>query len=287
MASIIDGKIISEGIKQELRKKVNLLKQKGVTPSLTVVVAGENSASASYIRGKQKDCDECGIISSIIALPKTVTQQEIVQVVQALNEDSSVNGILVQLPLPKHIQAEEVIATITPQKDVDGFTAVSAGNLMLGVKGFRSCTPAGVILMLEKAGIDIQGQHCVVLGRSNIVGKPLALMLLEKNATVTICHSKTKNLAKIARQADILVSAVGQAGFVTKDMVKQGAVVVDVGINRSEDGKLCGDVNFEKVSEVASAITPVPGGVGLMTRVVLLQNTLKAAMQQNNMHEIC
>ena len=282
MAKIIDGKIISEGIKQEIKTQVLALKEKGVTPSLTVIVVGNNPASAAYIKGKQKDCEECGINSQIIALPETTAKEEIIEKVKELNKDDTVNGILVQLPLPEHINSNEVISVISPQKDVDGFTTISAGNLMLGTEGFRSCTPAGVILMLKKAEVEISGKHCVVIGRSNIVGKPLAVMLIEENATVTVCHSKTINIKEMTLQADILISAVGKQGFVTRDMVKQGAVVVDIGINRNEEGKLCGDVSFEEVSEVASAITPVPGGVGLMTRVVLLQNTIKATLQQNN-----
>ena len=281
MAKIIDGKLISEAIKQEIKAQVIALKEKGVIPSLTVIVVGNNPASTAYIKGKQKDCEECGINSQIIAMLETATQEEVIGKVQELNEDNTVNGILVQLPLPGHINASEVITTISTTKDVDGFTTLSAGSLMLGTEGFRSCTPAGVILMLKKAEIEISGKHCVVLGRSNIVGKPLAVMLIEEDATVTVCHSKTKNIKELALQADILISAVGKQGFVTKDMVKQGAVVVDIGINRNEEGRLCGDVSFDEVSEVASTITPVPGGVGLMTRVVLLQNTIKASLKQN------
>ncbi len=283
MAKLISGKEIAARAKQDITAKVNVLKEKGITPALTVLIVGENPASQAYVRGKQKDCAECGILSNIIELPVTISEGDLLDHVARLNIDPNVHGILVQLPLPVHISEQKIINTIFPEKDVDGFSPISMGNLLLGLPGFRPCTPAGVLCMLEETGITIEGKNCAVLGRSNIVGKPLALMLTEKNGTVTLCHSKTPNLKEIAKSADILVSAIGKAGFVTADMVKLGAVVIDVGINRTSDGKLTGDVAFEEVEKIASYITPVPGGVGLMTRAMLLENTVIAAMQQNNM----
>lgn len=282
MAKIISGKEIAARTKQGIIAKVNILKEKGITPALTVLIVGENPASQAYVRGKEKDCAECGILSNIIALPDTISEDDLLSHVAKLNIDPNVHGILVQLPLPKHIDEHKVIASIFSEKDVDGFTPVSAGSLLLGLPGFRPCTPAGVMRMLEEEGVTVEGKNCVVLGRSNIVGKPIALMLTEQNGTVTLCHSKTPNIEEITRNADILVSAIGKAGFVTANMVKQGAVVIDVGINRNAEGKLVGDVAFEEVEKVASYITPVPGGVGLMTRAMLLENTVLAATLQNN-----
>lgn len=282
MAKLISGKELATRAKQGIATKVKALKEKGIAPALTVLIVGENPASQAYVRGKEKDCAECGILSNIIALPASISEEDLLSHVAKLNMDPNVHGILVQLPLPKHINEHKVIASIFPEKDVDGFTPVSAGSLLLGLPGFRPCTPAGVMRMLEETGITIEGKNCVVLGRSNIVGKPIALMLTEQNGTVTLCHSKTPNIKAITQNADILVSAIGKASFVTADMVKPGAVVIDVGINRTEEGKLVGDVAFDEVEKVASYITPVPGGVGLMTRAMLLENTVLAATLQNN-----
>lgn len=280
-AQIIDGKLISAQVKAEVATEVSALREKGIAVTLAVVIVGDDSASRTYVNNKKKDCAEVGVISEEYALPAETTQDELMELIHTLNSRKDVNGILVQLPIPKHLDEKAVIDAILPQKDVDAFHPVNVGKIMIGDFDFLPCTPAGVMEMLAKTGIDPAGKDCVVIGRSNIVGKPMSMLLLHKNATVTICHSKTKNLAEVTRRADILVVAIGRAKFVTADMVKPGAVVIDVGMDRDENGKLCGDVDYEAVKEVAGWITPVPGGVGPMTRAVLLKNTLAAAKLQN------
>lgn len=276
-ANIIDGKALAAAVKQEAARQVEELKAKGITPCLAVVLVGEDPASQVYVRGKINDCAQCGMESRNIRLPETTTQAELLDQVRQLAEDPSVHGILVQLPLPAQIEEKAIIDAIPPEKDVDGFSPVNVGRMQIGEPCYLPCTPAGCIRMIESTGTEIAGKHAVVVGRSNIVGKPAAMLLLAKNATVTICHSKTQNLKEICASADILVAAVGRAGFVTGDMVKPGAVVIDVGINRGTDGKLHGDVDFEAAAEKASWITPVPGGVGPMTRAMLMLNTVEAA----------
>ncbi len=282
-AQIIDGKILSAQVKAEAAAETAALKEKGVTPCLAVILVGEDPASQVYVRGKAKDCHDCGIDSRVIRLPEETTQAELLKLVGELAADKAVNGILVQLPLPAQIDEKAVIDAIPPEKDVDGFSPVNVGRMQIGEPCFLPCTPAGCIRMIESTGTPIEGKHAVVIGRSNIVGKPAALLLLAKNATVTICHSRTANLKELCSSADILVAAVGKAGFVTGDMIKPGAVVIDVGINRGEDGKLHGDVDFAAACEKASYITPVPGGVGLMTRAMLMKNTVQAAARQNGL----
>ena len=282
MAELISGKSLAAAVKTRVAAEVETLKQSGVTPRLAVIIVGENPASKTYVAGKAKDCAECGIASDVLRMPEETTEAQLLQAVQACNENLEIHGLLVQLPLPKHICEKNIINAISPQKDVDGFTPVNVGRMVIGDDCFLPCTPAGCIEMLKSTGVPIAGKHAVVIGRSNIVGKPAALLLLAEHATVTICHSKTENLKELCAKADILVAAIGKAGFVTAEMVKPGAIVIDVGINRGEDGKLCGDVEFAAVSEKASYITPVPGGVGLMTRAMLMENTLKAAKQQEN-----
>lgn len=277
MAHIISGKALAAEVKQRVAQGVAELKAQGHTVCLRVFLVGDDPASATYVAGKQRDCAECGITSQLVRLPADTTQQQLVEQVLEASEDDTVSGVLVQLPLPAHIREDAVIAAIAPHKDVDGFTPVNVGRLVLGQPCFVPCTPAGCLAMLRAAGVPIEGRHAVVLGRSNIVGKPMALLLLRENATVTVCHSRTQGLADICRGADILVAAVGKAGFVTADMVKPGAAVIDVGINRNAAGKLCGDVDFDAVQPLAGAISPVPGGVGLMTRAMLMENTLRAA----------
>lgn len=277
MAEVIYGKPLAAAIKCEIGAEAQALKAKGVAPCLAVALVGNDPASAAYVRGKEKDCAECGIESRMAYLPAETTQAELLALLADWAADNSVHGILVQLPLPAHIDARAVIEAIPPQKDVDGFTVASAGRLLLGEECFVPCTPAGVMEMLRSTGVPLAGKRAVVVGRSNIVGKPLALLLTAENATVTLCHSRTENLAALCREADVLVAAVGRAGFITGDMVKPGAVVIDVGINRNAEGKLCGDVEFASVAEKAAYLTPVPGGVGLMTRAMLLKNTLRAA----------
>ena len=279
-AQIISGKILAAEMKQKAAQDAEKMKQKGVAPCLAVMLVGNDPASQVYVKGKTRDCEECGIENRMVCLPETVTQQEVLMKLGQLAEDASVHGILVQLPLPKHINEQAVINAIPPEKDVDGFTVQNIGRAMIGEEAFLPCTPAGCIHMLKSTGVQLAGKHAVVVGRSNIVGKPLAMLLLRENLTVTICHSHTENLAEICKKADVLVSAVGRAGIITRDMVKPGAVVIDVGINRNAEGKLCGDVNFDDVEPVAGYITPVPGGVGLMTRAVLMQNTIQAAKIQ-------
>ena len=276
MAKIIDGKQISLDIKNELKEKVAKYKEQGIEITLAVVKVGNDPASAVYVRNKEKACEYAGINSKTLALPEETTEEELLNVVKKLNEDKSVNGILVQLPLPKHIDESKVLLTIDSTKDVDGFHPVNVGKMVIGEDTFLPCTPAGIIEMIKRTDIDIEGKECVVIGRSNIVGKPMAMLMLKENATVTIAHSRTKDLKEVTKRADIIVAAIGKAKFVTADYVKEGAVVIDVGMDRDENGKLCGDVDFELVSKVASAITPVPGGVGPMTVTMLLVNCLRS-----------
>ena len=282
-ARLLEGKVFAAKLKEEAGKKAQELKAKyGITPGLAVIIVGENPASQVYVRNKHKACTELGFYSEGVELPATTTREELLAEIQRLNNDEKIHGILVQLPLPKELQPyeSEVLEAINPLKDVDGFHPVNVGRLVTGQKALVPCTPHGCLRMLELAEIPVEGANAVIIGRSNIVGKPMLHLLLGKNATVTICHSRTKNLAEITRQADILVAAVGKAGFVTADMVKPGAAVIDVGINRIAPKKLVGDVDFESVKEVAGAITPVPGGVGLLTIAMLMQNTVEAARLQ-------
>ena len=282
-AKIISGKELAARIKQQAAQQAAQLKAQGITPCLAVMLVGDDPASGVYVRGKQKDCEECGIASRLVRLPQNAGQAQVLEQLAALADDPGVHGILVQLPLPGHIDEQAVIAAIPPEKDVDGFTPVNVGRMTIGQPCFLPCTPAGCMEMLRAAGQPIEGKRAVVVGRSNIVGKPAALLLLGQNATVTVCHSRTRDLARLCAEADILVAAVGRPRFITGDMVKPGATVIDVGINRGADGKLCGDVDFEAASQKAAFITPVPGGVGLMTRAMLLCNTLQAARQQNGL----
>ncbi|MBR5302616.1 MAG: bifunctional methylenetetrahydrofolate dehydrogenase/methenyltetrahydrofolate cyclohydrolase FolD [Clostridia bacterium] len=278
-AMMIDGRAVAKAFKEEIAEKTAQMMARGVHPHLAVVLVGENPASQVYVRNKENGCIKAGIRSTVIRLDEGCSQEELEKTVVSLNEDESVHGILVQLPLPKHLDEARVLRLIDPDKDVDGFHAMNSGRLMNGQPGFVPCTPLGVMKLLESYGINPNGKHAVVIGRSNIVGKPMAMLLLAANATVTICHSRTQNLAEITRQADILVAAVGRANFVTADMVKPGAAVIDVGINRV-DGGIVGDVDYGAVSEVAGYITPVPGGVGQMTIAMLLANTLDAAAKR-------
>ena len=282
MYKLIDGKVISASVKERVKAEISELNKKGVTVGLAVIIVGEDPASKVYVSNKKKACEALGIISREYALPENTTEQELLDLIGELNDDPEINGILCQLPLPKHLDEKLIINSIDPEKDVDAFHPVNVGKIMIGDFYFLPCTPAGVMEMLEYEGIDVTGKNCVVIGRSNIVGKPMNMLLLHKNGTVTICHSKTKNLTEICKNADILVAAVGRPNFVTADMIKEGAVVIDVGINRV-DGKLCGDVDFENVKDKTSAITPVPGGVGPMTIAMLMQNTLTAAKKQNGL----
>lgn len=277
MAQIIDGKIISTQIKDELKTEVLALNAQGIFPGLAVVLVGNNGASQVYVRNKKKACEYVGIKSFSYELPEETTEKSLLELIDTLNHDDNVHGILVQLPLPQHIDENKVILAISPEKDVDGFHPQNVGALCTGLKGFVSCTPAGVIELLKRSQIEIAGKNCVIVGRSNIVGKPVSLLLLQEHGTVTICHSKTKNLTEILKQADIVVAAVGRAKMIEGSQLKEGAVVIDVGINRDEHGKLCGDVNFESCEKVASYITPVPGGVGPMTIAMLMHNCVLAA----------
>lgn len=277
MAKIIDGKSIAQQIRCEIKEETKQLIQRGIRPGLAVVIVGEDSASKVYVRNKIKGCEEVGFYSENYELPAETTEDELLGLIQKLNNDPAIHGILVQLPLPKHLDEYKVIAAIDPKKDVDAFHIQNVGKIMLGQYDFLPCTPAGVMKLLEYSGIDVAGKDCVIVGRSNIVGKPQAMLMLHANATVQICHSKTKNLAEKTAAADILVVAIGKAKFITGDMIKEGAVVVDVGMDRDENGKLCGDVDFDSCFEKASYITPVPGGVGPMTITMLLYNTLSAA----------
>ncbi len=281
MSRIIDGKVISAAVKERVKKGVAELNEKGITVGLAVIIVGEDPASKIYVSNKKKACEALGIISEEYALPESTTEEELLALVDELNRKKSINGILCQLPLPRHLDEKLIINSILPEKDVDAFHPANVGRIMIGDYDFVPCTPAGIMEMLAYENISPEGKSCVVIGRSNIVGKPMAMLLLHKNGTVTVCHSKTQNLKEICSKADILVAAVGKAKFVTADMVKEGAVVIDVGMNRV-DGKLYGDVDYEAVKEKASAITPVPGGVGPMTIAMLMQNTLTAAKRQNN-----
>lgn len=277
---LIDGKIISASVKERVKGEVEALKQQGITTGLAVIIVGEDPASKVYVANKKKACEALGIISEEYALPENTTQEELLALINELNNKKTINGILCQLPLPRHLDEQAVINAILPEKDVDAFHPQNVGKIMLGEYDFVPCTPAGIMEMLAYENISIEGKTCVVIGRSNIVGKPMGMLLLHKNGTVTICHSRTKDLASVCKEADILVAAVGRPNFVTADMVKEGAVVIDVGINRV-DGKLVGDVDFEAVKDKCSAITPVPGGVGPMTIAMLMQNTLTASKKQN------
>lgn len=280
MAQIIDGKIISKQIKDELKDKVSELKNQGKEICLAVVQVGKDPASSVYVGNKKKACEYIGIKSLAYEVPEETTEEELLEIIDKLNNDSSVHGILVQLPVPKHISEEKVINAISPAKDVDGFHPASVGALSIGQRGFVSCTPAGVIQLLKRSGIDISGKECVVIGRSNIVGKPMAMLLLRENGTVTICHSKTKDLKEVCKRADILVVAIGKPRMIDASYVKEGATVIDVGIHRDENNKLCGDVDYDSVFPVAGAITPVPGGVGPMTIAMLMNNCVEAGMNE-------
>ena len=279
--NIIDGKAVSKKVKEDVKAECEQLKAKGITPGLAVIIVGEDPASQVYVHNKEVACEACGFHSVKYALPAETTQEELNTLIDELNEDNSINGILCQLPLPKHLDDKEVINRINPIKDVDAFHPVNVGAIMIGDYNYLPCTPAGVMELIHSTGVDVSGKKAVVIGRSNIVGKPMAMLLLHENATVEITHSKTQSLADVTKQADILVAAIGKAKFVTADMVKQGAVVIDVGMNRDENGKLCGDVDFEGVKDKCSFITPVPGGVGPMTIAMLMKNTLTAAKLQN------
>lgn len=285
MAVILDGKAVSAKVKEEVKEEVEALKKQGVSVGLAVIIVGNNPASRTYVNNKKKACEAAGILSEEYALPEETTQEELLALVEELNHKDSINGILCQLPLPKQLDEEAVIAAISDKKDVDAFSAVNVGHIMIGDYSFLPCTPAGIMEILRHYNIDVAGKECVVIGRSNIVGKPMAMLLLHQNGTVTICHSKTKNLKEVTSRADILVAAVGIPHFVTADMVKDGAVVIDVGMDRDENGKLCGDVDFAAVEPKASYITPVPGGVGPMTIATLLKNTVTAAKQQNGLDQ--
>lgn len=283
MGKIIDGKAISAQIKEEAAKEVEQLKGKGICPCLAVVLVGDNSASKVYVNNKKKACEVVGIKSSSFELPEETTEQQLLDLVEQLNSSKEVHGILVQLPLPKHIDEKKVIHKIIPEKDVDCFHPENVGALNIGEDGFLPCTPAGIIELIKRSGYSITGKSCVVIGRSNIVGKPVAMLLLRENGTVTICHSKTADLAEVCRQADILVVATGKRNTLTADMVKDGAIIIDVGMNRNEEGKLCGDVDYAACFHKAEAITPVPGGVGPMTIAMLMKNCVKAAIMQNGL----
>ncbi len=275
MAQLIDGKFISTQIKDELKEEVASLKEKGIVPCLAVIQVGKDPASSVYVNNKKKACAYIGIESLSYELEEEITQEALLAIIEELNHNNMVNGILVQLPLPKHISEEAVIQAISPEKDVDGFHPETVGNMCIGSKGFLPCTPAGVIQLLKRSNIQIEGKECVVVGRSNIVGKPMAILLLRENGTVTIAHSRTKDLKDITRRADILVAAIGKPKFITSEYIKEGAVVIDVGIHRNADNKLCGDVDFDDVIDKVSAITPVPGGVGPMTIAMLMNNCVE------------
>ncbi len=283
MAVIIDGKAIAAQVRAEVAKEVETLKAEGITPGLAVILVGDDPASRIYVNNKKKACEDVGFYSEEITLPADTTEQQLLEVVAGLNQRKDINGILCQLPLPRPLSDKAVIEAIAPEKDVDAFHAVNVGHIMIGDYTFLPCTPAGVMELLARSGVEMEGKQCVVVGRSNIVGKPMAMLLLQKNGTVTICHSRTRNLKDICKQADILVAAVGVAKFIKADMVKPGAAVIDVGMDRDENGKLCGDVDFDAVEPIAGYITPVPGGVGPMTIAMLMKNTLSAAKMQNNL----
>ncbi len=277
MANLINGKEIAAQVKEGVAEETKNLAEYGVTPGLAVIIVGDDPASKIYVRNKKKACEEVGFYSEEIALPEKTSQKELIAVIDGLNKRFDIDGILVQLPLPKHLNEKAVIGAISPKKDVDAFSPFNVGRVVIGDYRFLPCTPAGVMELIKSTGVEVSGKQCVVIGRSNIVGKPMAMMLLNESGTVTVCHSKTENLAEITSRADILVSAVGKAKFVTADMVKEGAVVIDVGMNHDDDGKLCGDVDFDAVEPKAGWITPVPGGVGPMTIAMLMKNTLTAA----------
>ena len=283
MAEIIDGKKISQDIKDEIKDKIAWLNNKGIEVSLAVILVGNDPASAVYVKNKKKACEYTGIKSVSYELPEDTTEEELLALIDKLNEDKAINGILVQLPLPKQINEDAVIKRISPDKDVDGFHPESVGRLSIGARGFVSCTPAGVIQLLKRSKVEITGAECVVVGRSNIVGKPMAMLLIRENGTVTVCHSKTKNLKEVTKRADILVVAIGKPEFIDSSYVKEGAIVIDVGIHRKGEKKLCGDVNYASVEPIASMITPVPGGVGPMTIAMLMNNCYEAALMQNGM----
>lgn len=279
---LLNGKDLAKRMKESMKQEVQGLKENGSVPGLAVVIVGNDPASRTYVNNKEKDCAEVGIKSFEYALPEETSEQQLLELIDALNQDASVNGILVQLPIPKHLDEAKVIRRINPSKDVDSFHPYNVGELMIGNAIFAPCTPAGVMELIKDAGLDVQGKHCVVVGRSNIVGKPMSMLMLQANATVTICHSRTKNLKEVCKTADILVAAIGKANFITKDFVKDGAIVIDVGINRDENGNMVGDVAFSEVCDLSSAITPVPGGVGPMTRAMLLKNTITAYKMHKN-----
>lgn len=279
MATILDGKAVSQKVKEEVREEVTALKTKGYSVGLAVIIVGDNPASRTYVNNKKKACEMAGIVSEEYALPESTTMEELLALIDELNHKESIHGILCQLPLPKHLDEKEVIAAISVNKDVDAFSAQNVGHIMIGDYAFLPCTPAGIMEILKAYDIRPEGKNCVVVGRSNIVGKPMAMLLLQQNGTVTVCHSKTVNLENYTRNADILVAAVGIPKFIKADMIKEGAVVIDVGMDRDENGKLCGDVDFESAKDVAGYITPVPGGVGPMTIATLLKNTVTAAKQ--------
>ena len=285
MAQIISGKEVSAKVRAEVKEECEALKKQGIEPGLAVIIVGDDPASRVYVNNKKKACAEVGFVSEEYALPAETSQTELLELIDRLNKKPEINGILCQLPLPEQLDEKAVINAISPEKDVDAFHPSNVGKIMIGDYDFLPCTPAGVMELIRFAGIEVSGKNCVVIGRSNIVGKPMSMLLLHDNGTVTICHSKTKDLKKICSEADILVAAVGKARFVKADMVKEGAVVLDVGINRDENGKLCGDVDYAEVEPKASYITPVPGGVGPMTIAMLMKNTLKAAKIQNNIIE--
>ncbi|MBQ2932921.1 MAG: bifunctional methylenetetrahydrofolate dehydrogenase/methenyltetrahydrofolate cyclohydrolase FolD [Clostridia bacterium] len=282
MATILSGKVVSARIKENLTKEIADLKANGILPGLAVIIVGEDPASKVYVGRKEAMCTELGMHSEKFALPENTTQDQLLELVEKLNNDDKIHGILVQLPLPKHLDEKAVINNIRPEKDVDAFHPVNVGKIMIGDYDFVPCTPAGIMELIAESGVEVEGKTCVVVGRSNIVGKPMSMLLLHKNGTVTTCHSRTKNLAEVVKTADILVAAVGKANFITADMVKPGAVVIDVGMNRLEDGRLVGDVDFEAVEKIAGAITPVPGGVGPMTIAMLMKNTFTAAKNSRN-----
>ncbi|MFD1204408.1 bifunctional methylenetetrahydrofolate dehydrogenase/methenyltetrahydrofolate cyclohydrolase FolD [Sporosarcina contaminans] len=276
-AKLIDGVAIGKELRSEINDGVRKLLEKGCQPGLAVILVGNNPASHTYVRNKEKSSIEVGMKSEVIRLPEEVTEAELLKQIESLNADDTIHGILVQLPLPKHIDEDLVIQAIDPKKDVDGFHPVNVGKMLIGQQTFLPCTPYGIMELLDRSGVDIAGKHAVVIGRSNIVGKPMGQLLLQKDATVTYCHSKTKDLSSITKQADVIVAAIGKSKFITDEHIKEGAVVIDVGMNRDENGKLCGDVDTEKAKAVAAAITPVPGGVGPMTITMLLKNTLRSA----------
>lgn len=282
MAEIIDGKNLAKEIRESLKVEANKLKEKGIIPHLSVIMVGDNDASKVYVRNKSRACEEIGIEFKEYLLPNDTKQEELISLIEKLNKDKNVNGILLQSPIPKPLNIQEAFNTIDPKKDVDGFNPYNVGNLCIGQDGFIPCTPYGIMKMFEKYNIEIDGRKVAIIGRSNIVGKPMAQCMLAKNATVTICHSRTKELKKEVKDADIIIAAAGKRNIVTVDMVKEGAVIIDVGMNRNDEGKLCGDVDFKKLKEKASYITPVPGGVGPMTIAMLMSNVIKATKEQNN-----